>query len=184
MINLAGWGLTDDKQSPRQWLFPEGATLPAGSFLIVWADDQPEQTGDDFHLPFKLDADGEAILLFDPEGRLADEVTFGKQKVDEAMGRPSDNGAPKRLGKATPGLPNDSSGAAMPNQPIKLQIDSGQPLTITFQGEVGVQYLLEQSIDLRIWNEAHRATGQTAPIRFMISPGQVQPKSFFRVRIP
>ena len=184
MINLAGWGLTDDKQSPRQWLFPEGATLPAGGFLIVWADDQPEQTGDDFHLPFKLDADGEAILLFDPEGRLADEVTFGKQKADEAMGRPSDNGAPKRLGKATPGLPNDISGAAMPNQPIKLQIDSGQPLTITFQGEVGVQYLLEQSIDLRIWNEAHRATGQRAPVRFMISPGQVQPKSFFRVRIP
>ncbi len=100
------------------------------------------------------------------------------------MGRPSDNGAPKRLGKATPGLPNDISGAAMPNQPIKLQIDSGQPLTITFQGEVGVQYLLEQSIDLRIWNEAHRATGQRAPVRFMISPGQVQPKSFFRVRIP
>ena len=61
-----------------------------------------------FHLTFKLDADGEAILLFDPEGRLVDEVTFGKQKTDEAMGRPSDNGVPKRLAMATPGLPNDS----------------------------------------------------------------------------
>ncbi len=100
------------------------------------------------------------------------------------MGRLNDNGAPKRLAKATPGSPNDSGGAAMPNQPIKLQIDSGQVLTITFQGEVGVQYLLEQSMDLRRWNEAHRATGQTAPIRFMISHGQAQPKSFFRVVIP
>jgi len=184
MINLAGWGLTDDKQSPRQWLFPEGAALPAGGFLILWADDQLQQTGDEFHLPFKLDADGEAILLFDPEGRLVDEVTFGKQKVDESMGRPHDNGAPKRLTKATPGSPNDSGGAAMPNQPIKLQIDSGQALTITFQGEVGVPYLLEQSMDLRTWNEADRATGQTAPIRFMISHDQAQSKSFFRVRIP
>ena len=72
----------------------------------------------------------------------------------------------------------------MPNQPIKLQIDSGQPFTITFQGEVGVQYLLEQSMDLRIWNEANRVIGQTALIRFMISHGQAQPKSFFRVVIP
>jgi hypothetical protein len=72
----------------------------------------------------------------------------------------------------------------MPNQPIKLQIDSGQALTITFQGEVGVPYLLEQSMDLRTWNEADRATGQTAPIRFMISHDQAHSKSFFRVRIP
>jgi hypothetical protein len=183
MIDLAGWGLTDDKQSPRQWLFPEGATLPAGGFLILWADDQPQQTGDEFHLPFKLDADGEAILLFDPEGRLVDEVTFGKQKTNEAMGRPSDNGAPKRLARATPGSPNVSGGAAMPNQPIKLKIDPGQPLTITFQGEDGVKYLLEQSTDLRTWNEAHSATGQSAPIRHVIPHGQAQPESFFRVRI-
>ena len=181
-VDLTGWALTDDKQSPRKWLFPEGAALPAGGFLLVWADDEPQQTGDEIHLPFKLDANGEAILLFDPDGRLADEVIFGQQKPDEAMGRPGDNGAPKRLAKATPGAPNDDGGNAKPTQPIRLKIDPGKPLTITFHGENGVKYRLEQSTDLRTWREAHSATGQGAPIRHAIPLGKAQPESFFRVR--
>ena len=39
------------------------------------------------------------------------------------MGRPGDNGKPKRLAKATPGAPNDDSSSAKPNQPIRLKID-------------------------------------------------------------
>ena len=183
-VDLTGWALTDDKQSPRKWLFPEGATLLAGGFLLLWADDEPQQTGDEIHLPFKLDAGGEAILLFDPDGRLADEVIFGEQKPDEAMGRPGDNGEPKRLAKATPGAPNDDGGNAKRTQPIRLKIDPGQPLTITFHGEADVKYMLEQSTDLRTWREAHSATGQGTPIRHVIPLGQAQPESFFRVRTP
>ena len=123
-------------------------------------------------------------MLFDPDGRLADEVIFGEQKPDETMGRPGDNGKPKRLAKATPGASNDDSGNAKPTQPIRLKIDPGQPFTITFHGEAGVKYLLEQSTDLRTWREAHSATGQGAPIRHVIPLGQAQPESFFRVRTP
>lgn len=183
-VDLAGWGLTDDKQSPRKWLFPEGATIPAGGFLLLWADDEPHQTGDEFHLPFKLTANGESILLFDPEGRLADEVNFGEQKADVPMGRPGDRGEPAALAKATPGAKNDGGGAAKPTQPIQLKLEAGAPMTITFHGEAGVNYILEQSTDLRTWREAHSATGEDAPIRHVIPLGQAQPESFFRVRTP
>ena len=183
-VNLTGWTLTDNKQSPRKWLFPEGATIPAGGFLLVWADNQPQQTGDEFHLPFKLDANGEAILLFDPEGRLVDEVNFREQKPDVAMGRPGNSGDPVRLSKATPSATNDGVGGVKPTQPIKLQIDPGQPLIISFLGETGVKYLLDKSTDLRTWSEVYSTTGQGAPIRHTIPLGQAQPESFFRVRTP
>jgi hypothetical protein len=180
-VDLAGWGLTDDKQSPRKWLFPEGAKIPAGGFLLVWADDEPHQTGDEFHLPFKLTANGESILLFDPEGRFADEVNFGEQKADVPMGRPGDRGDPAALAKATPGTKNDGGGTPKPTQSIQLKLEAGAPLTITFHGEAGVNYILEQSTDLHSWREAHSATGKDAPIRHVIPLGQAQPESFFRV---
>ena len=88
-------------------------------------------------------------MLFDPDGRLADEVIFGEQKPDEAMGRPGDNGKPKRLAKATPGAPNDDSGNAKPTQPIRLKIDPGQPLTITFHGEACLLYTSPSPRDKR-----------------------------------
>ena len=183
-IDLAGWGLTDDKQSPRKWLFPEGAKIPAGGFLLVWADDEPHQTGDEFHLPFKLTANGESILLFDPEGRFADEVNFGEQKADVPMGRPGDRGEPAALAMATPGAKNDGGGAPKPTQSIQLKLEAGTPLTISFHGEAGVNYILEQSTDLRTWLEAHSATGEDALIRHVFPHGQAQPESFFRVRTP
>ena len=100
------------------------------------------------------------------------------------MGRPGDRGEPAALAKATPGAKNDGGGAAKPTQPIQLKLEAGAPLTITFHGEAGVNYILEQSTDLRTWREAHSATGEDAPIRHVIPLGQTQPESFFRVRTP
>src|SRR3954463_16251469 len=37
-INLTNWHLTDTKGNPAQWTFPSGTSLPAGGFLVVFAD--------------------------------------------------------------------------------------------------------------------------------------------------
>ena len=182
-VDLSNWWLTDDKTSPRKWQFSEGTTIPAKGYLLIWADDEPLQTGDEFHVPFKLTAKGESILLFDPEGRLADEVTFGEQKSDEAMGRSNDKGVPTSLAKPTPGAKNESE-IISPTKPIKLAFVSEKPFTFTFQGEDGVNYIIEQSADLRSWREVQTANGKGDLMRHTVPLGQGETATFFRVRVP
>jgi len=181
-VDLSGWWLTDDKTSPRKWQFPEGATIPTRGYLLIWADDEPLQTGDEFHMPFKLTANGESILLFDPEGRLADEVTFGEQKPDVAMGRSADKGVPTALAKATPGAKNESE-IVSPTKPIQLVFVSEKPFTFTFHGEDGMKYIIEQSTDLRSWREVQTTNGKDDLIRHTVLLGQVETATFFRVSV-
>ena len=83
-ISLTGYYLTDDGTDLTQWKFPE-AVIPAGGYLIVWADDDEDQEG--LHANFKLSASGETVLLLDPEENVVDEVTFGEQETDVSYGR-------------------------------------------------------------------------------------------------
>src|SRR5688500_4886415 len=72
-VDLSGWTLTDNHSEPEKWAFPEGTTLEAGGFLVVFADGD---TGDGpLHASFKLDADiGEDIGLFDAGGNPVDKL--------------------------------------------------------------------------------------------------------------
>ena len=124
-------------------------------------------------MPFKLTANGESILLFDPDGRLADEVTFGEQKPDVAIGRSVDQGVPTALAKATPGAKNESERMS-PAKPIQLEFDSEKPFTLIFHGEDGVKYVIERSVDLRSWHEVQTANGKGTLIRHTAPLGQAE----------
>jgi hypothetical protein len=74
--------------------------IPAGGYLLFWADNEPGQGP--LHLNFALDADGERIGLYQSDGRtLIDSVTFGPQKADVSWGR-SPNGGPEWKAQQTP----------------------------------------------------------------------------------
>jgi hypothetical protein len=107
-VNLSGMYLTDKKNNPRKWAFPEGTTLAPGAYLIIWADeDGNAKLG--LHANFKLSSDGEAIMLIDTDARgngLLDSVTFGNQRNDEAFGRLPDGKGAFRTLQATPGTRN------------------------------------------------------------------------------
>jgi Lamin Tail Domain len=34
-VSIAGWGLTDKRGTPLQWIFPAGTSIPANSYLVV-----------------------------------------------------------------------------------------------------------------------------------------------------
>lgn len=87
-INLAGYYLSDDADEPLKWAFPD-VTIAANGYLIIWADDDEDQEG--LHSNFKLSANGETILLSNPDGQLVDQVTYGGQTEDISTGR-SPNG--------------------------------------------------------------------------------------------
>lgn len=99
-VDLSGMYLSDKKDNPRKWRFPDGTTLAPGARLIVWADeDGKAEPG--LHANFKLSKSGETVLLVDKDERgnaLLDSVTFGKQADDAALGRsPDGNGDFKAL---------------------------------------------------------------------------------------
>ena len=65
-INIGGIYLTDDLSVPTKWQFPSPTVIQAGGYLVIWADEDTDDTG--LHANFKLDADGEEIGLFDSDG--------------------------------------------------------------------------------------------------------------------
>ncbi len=104
-INLLGLELTDHHDGTETFVFPN-ITLDPGEYLIVWADEQPEQG--DLHAPFKLDADGEEVYLVD-NGVIIDYVTFPSLAADVPWGRwPNGSGAWQMLSLATPGAENQN----------------------------------------------------------------------------
>ena len=83
-IDLSGYYLSDKADELELWAFPD-TTIPAKSYLIVWAD-KDEYAGE-LHANFKLSASGEAIYLCDASAEVIDEIVFGSQAPDISQGR-------------------------------------------------------------------------------------------------
>jgi hypothetical protein len=71
-FNLSGYYLTDNLSQSTKWRIPTNTVIGARSFLLVWADNETNQntgvSGSDLHAGFQLNAGGEAIGLFAPNG--------------------------------------------------------------------------------------------------------------------
>jgi len=105
--------LTDNLANPQKWALPD-ITMESGSFLLIWADDQPEQGP--LHTNYKLDKDSEEIGLFDNAASayaLLDGFTYTLQSTDISQGRITD-AAPewKFFDAPTPGSSNSLVGIA------------------------------------------------------------------------
>ncbi len=117
-LDLAGYALTDDLENPTKYSVPAGTILPAGEFLIVWADEEEDQNapGRDLHVNFKLSQSGEQLGLFGPDGLQVDTISFGSQTNNISVGRFPD-GAELPLYamvQPTPREPNSLAGANRP----------------------------------------------------------------------
>ncbi|TKJ33425.1 MAG: hypothetical protein CEE38_20705 [Planctomycetes bacterium B3_Pla] len=112
-INVGNMYLTDDLERPTMWRIPRNApaatTIPAGGYLLIWADDDTGDSG--LHANFKLDADGDYVALFAGDGvTLIHSVAFGRQTSDMSYGSYPDSDAESRfLAFPTPGRQNDGA---------------------------------------------------------------------------
>ncbi len=107
-VDLTGRYLTDDPEEPRKWAFPEGTTLPADGYLLVWADNDEKDTPG-LHAGFKLPASGGQVFLVDTDANLnlaLDAVTFGAQTADRAYGRTAADPDAWSVLDPTPGAAN------------------------------------------------------------------------------
>ena len=148
--DLSGWTLTDFSTTP--FTVPSGWSIPAGGFLLVWADNEPAQNpgtpapGSALHVNFKLSNGGESIQLSAPDSRVIDLVTFGPQHANQSEGRVPDGGATiTGLTLPTPKFAN----ALTLITPLALG-PSGA--TLRFTTTPGLRYTLQWSADLIVWS--------------------------------
>ncbi|MCC6232872.1 MAG: lamin tail domain-containing protein [Verrucomicrobiales bacterium] len=142
-VALGGWSLSDNSD-PRRFVFPAGTSLPAGGFLRVWCDSLRAPTG--LVAPFDLNADGETLALYDPQGARADAVTFGSIPTAYSLGRAGANAsAAWVLCEPTPMAPNEPATLGAPSS---LVINEWLPNPASGQED---------------WIELHN-TSTTAPI--------------------
>jgi len=109
-VDIGGLYLTNDPEAPAKWQIPAdkptATTIPAKGFLVIWAD--ADGAGAGLHANFRLNADGDALYLFESNGRtLIDSIEFGPQSPDVSFGRyPDGTGDWQFLSHFTPAGPN------------------------------------------------------------------------------
>lgn len=116
-VDLGGWALSDDPAELRKWVFPARVVAP-GERLVVAADDGggwPDDGSGVLHAGFRLDKEGEPLLLSAPDGTIVDDLGgggFPAQRAGFTYGRMDgiDSGF-RFFAVPSPGAPNPTGEA-------------------------------------------------------------------------
>lgn len=123
------------------------AFVAPGGFLVLEADGG----GGPGRLGFKLPAGGGSIALHDPEGRLLEVVEYAVQAEGVSAGRLPD-GSDRALQTFMRPTPGRANAEALFSRPVLDQVrwEHGL-LRFRVGGDVGGEYRIERSEDLRRW---------------------------------
>lgn len=159
-IDLTGYALTDDFNSPRKAVFPAGVVAKANGTLLLWADQNPAAGAT--HVNLLLPAAGGSLGLARPDGSFIDRLSFGAQSVDLSAAREPD-GSSNWVTEW-----NASPGAANPTgmgQPLTPQAAGDPPEMIAPAGDMSdrvLGYDLQPKFELQI-SDANLASLRAAP---------------------
>ncbi len=84
-ISLNNVYLSDSYSDPYKWQFPDNTIIEPYGYLIIWADDDLNQSG--LHANFKLSGSGENVVMSYDYGYYIDDISFGIQTADISYGR-------------------------------------------------------------------------------------------------
>jgi hypothetical protein len=135
---LYGWSLTDERDLPRKWIFPDVSLDPGGYMLVFASGKNRSISGQELHTNFRLEGAGEYLGFFNPEGTAVTEFYpgFPEQQTDFSYGLLGD--AYVEFSIPTPGGPNSEEGSLLPapvfdiphglyDRAFDVQIISGVP---------------------------------------------------------
>jgi hypothetical protein len=177
---------------PDKWRIPANTWISAGSFLVVWADNNTNQnssiggTNVDLHVNFSLNNGGESIGLFAPDGATPiSVVTFGNQLQNVSQGRfpDGDTNGMRFMTNFTPRAAN-IVGAPVPASFVSIERQGGS-IVLRWSSLSGRAYRVEWKASLADsaapWipvNPIVRANGAIA--EFTDTPG-ADAARFYRV---
>jgi hypothetical protein len=177
-FNLSGYYLTDNLSLPTKWRIPTNTLISARGFLLVWADNQPDQNigphASALHAGFQLSAGGEALGLFAPNGVTPQStVVFGGQlqNVSQGFFPDGDTNVVFSMTNFTPRAANTLAG------PLRIAdiSFSATTVTLTWSAIPGRAYRVEYKDDLSAptWSllvDAVEAAGNTISVSDGLSP--------------
>lgn len=126
LVNIGGWGLSDDDTEPQKWLFPAGTIVPAKGFLVVWCSKRNESAGGSYHTNFSLSQTKgkDVIVLSKPGGQVVSSVKVEKTQVHQSRCRVTDGASAWKictdpsLGQSNNNSPQFSDFAARPTMSL------------------------------------------------------------------
>ena len=141
-IALGGYGLTDKRNTPDRYRFPD-VTLQPGEYYVVYCSDEPA-LGEN-HAPFKVSAEGETLYL-SKDGALIDVLTVPEDlQENESFGRVGN--LPMYLESPTFGqsnAPGYPSGVAAPEADLPSGLYE-EAVAVTLSGEGTIYYTTDGS---------------------------------------
>jgi hypothetical protein len=159
-IDLTGYALTDDFNTPMKAVFPSGVVVKAQGTLLVWADQNP--AAGPTHVALLLPATGGSLGLARPDGSFINRLSFGAQSVDLSAARePDGSGNWVTEWNASPGAANPTG----MGQPLTPQAASDPPEMIAAAGDMTdrvLGYDVQPHFDLQI-ADADIASLRAAP---------------------
>lgn len=168
-VSLDGLALSDSYASPGKSPFPSGLVIPAGGFLVVFADGQPEQaqTGE-LHTNFRLsDAVGTrwSVVLARINGAATEVIDYLDGLVDGddmAIGRlpDGDPASAVRLPAPSPGVSNE--------QPMAPVITA---MALTPEGWPRFAWTAGTGWTYRVEGTTDPASGSWLKLADVVSPG-------------
>lgn len=140
-LNIGGFFLTDNLNTPRKWQIPTPTVIQPRGFLLVWADNEPEQnamdTNGNLHAAFQLNRDGESLGLFTSGGVPQHIITFGQQHLNVSQGLfPDGSTNVYYMTNWTPRFPNT---LAAPLRFTEISV-AGATVTLTWAASPGAGY--------------------------------------------
>ncbi len=125
-VNLDGYGLSDDPNTPFKWIFP-AVTIAPSQYMVIWASDKNRTVvGAPLHTNFKISSSGENIVLTHPDGTLVDQAPSQELEDNVSIGRQPDGTGPWLFFyTATPNQPNTGTGLTSLLTPPVFSHNSG-----------------------------------------------------------
>jgi len=122
--------------------------VPAGAYIIVWADEDTEQVG--LHANFNLRKSGGTVILSDADGYAMDRVVFGPQSADISFGRYPNGVGLFMLMDPTFGTANDSGvGVAESPEPFVARL-SARAFPNPFMRSTAISYAVPSAGRIRV----------------------------------
>ena len=110
-MDISGFGISDNLSQPMKYRFPDGSTIAAKGYLVVFCSGNEGMQNGELHAPFGLRSYGEDVVIANKAGRIIDSYSFKNQETDVSVARiPDGAGEFQSNSQPSPGYPNTGAG--------------------------------------------------------------------------
>ncbi|MBK5279983.1 MAG: chitobiase/beta-hexosaminidase C-terminal domain-containing protein, partial [Bacteroidia bacterium] len=122
-VTLDGYYLSDNTNNKGKWRIPNGTIIQSKGYQLIWCDEMNTK----MHTNFKLDSEGEELILSNPTLTQVDQIVFPKQYTNVSYGRKTDGASSWSFHvEPTPGKINSNNTATVQLETPSFSLSAGR----------------------------------------------------------